>query len=157
MAPTKAVHRSQFSGAESKQGGRGRTVSGPGEAKGRCLLRYHYRNLQKPYQGVSSLHQHYRWQHSARKCRVSMLLPCPLMKVPDGTDNYRKDTQLCPGKYFKNKFTNAPIKYLLSTNSMKDIFHTLVVKVLVSFMLNLIGLLLRAMFIGFSEAPAAVS
>lgn len=41
---------------------------------------------------------------------------------------------------------------------MKDmIFHTLVVKVLVPFMLNSMGLLLRDVLIGFREAAAAAS
>lgn len=79
---------------QGHRAGQERQGSGPGWAKGRCLVRYHYRNLEKPHQGVSRLHQHHRWQHSVCKRQVSMLLPHPHSKAPGRIDSYRKGTAL---------------------------------------------------------------
>ena len=78
------------------------------------------------------------------------------MTAPDGIGSCRIREQLCPGKDFKNQFTNVLLSTEHRLQKRHDISHfSLVVKALVSFMLNSIGLLLGDVFIGFSEAPIA--
>lgn len=153
MASTKAVHRSQFSGAQSRsrEAGQWTWMS---KRKMPGLV-----SLQKPRETTP---RSVPSSPASQMTAFRLQTPRVYASATPTQQSTWQDRQLQERhsfvKYFKNKFTNVPINHLLSTDSMKDmIFHTLVVKVLVPFMLNSMGLLLRDVLIGFREAAAAAS
>lgn len=112
--------------------------------------------LQKLSQGASNLHHHPRQMPST----------CKLLWRFCHTHQWKhlivlvsaERTWLCPGKYFKNKITSVLISIYWTPIPWKTEYFTsaFVVKVWVTFMVNLTGLLLRDAFTGFTEAPVAI-